>query len=233
MDQAIEILGTVIWPALIFWVIWYLRDEVKRAAPRLTELGLSGAKFAPAPEQKPSLPTGTVAVTAASLEVGKPEIGTPTLVASGLKQLVSDVTARFSRDQIDPVMENMRNEVTARNILDQADQLEAFRYISAALSVGLSHQNNYTAIFGSQLQLLGQMNIDAGVQPAAARAIFDATKSANPIAYQDIAFEQWIGFLLGAGLIMIAATGNYVLTAFGRGFMKYILDRHLPLNKPL
>jgi hypothetical protein len=50
----IEILKIVAWPALLLWLVWYLRDEVKRVATRITELGLTGAKFAPPPPEQVS-----------------------------------------------------------------------------------------------------------------------------------------------------------------------------------
>src|SRR5262245_45071922 len=34
----LELLKIAAWPALIAWLVWYLRDEVKRAATRITEL---------------------------------------------------------------------------------------------------------------------------------------------------------------------------------------------------
>jgi hypothetical protein len=51
-------------------------------------------------------------------------------------------------------------------------------------------------------------------------------------AYRSYTFEQWIGFLQGTGLITIAPNGNYVLTTYGRGLLQYVLNEHLPTNKP-
>jgi hypothetical protein len=112
------------------------------------------------------------------------------------------------------------------------DQVEALIYALASTNIQLVHEKNYNLIFGSQITLLAQMNTDAGVPPDTARSIYDTAKSAFPDLYRTYSYEQWIGFVQGSGLCTVAPSGNYVLTAFGRGFLKYILDRHLPVNKP-
>jgi hypothetical protein len=40
-----------------------------------------------------------------------------------------------------------------------------------------------------------------------------------------------MGFLTQSGLVALQ-DGNYILTPFGRGFLKYIVDRRLATNKP-
>jgi hypothetical protein len=56
IQDLIDILKIVAWPALVIWIAWFLKDEVKRAALRLIEIGPSGAKFAP-PAQQTATPT--------------------------------------------------------------------------------------------------------------------------------------------------------------------------------
>ena len=53
-----------------------------------------------------------------------------------------------------------------------------------------------------------------------------------PDAYRSYTFEQWITFLVGSGLATVGQD-NYVLTPYGRGLLRYIVDRQLqPNNKP-
>jgi hypothetical protein len=77
------------------------------------------------------------------------------------------------------------------------------------------------------------MNPDTGVSPNFARIAYDEAKASYPDIYRTITFEQWIGFLVGAWLCSLASNGNYVLTVYGRGFLKYIVDRRYAVNKPL
>lgn len=70
----IEVLKIVAWPAIVGWIIWYLRDEIKRAGSRIIELGPAGARFAPPPEQVPTQPTTGVSAAvqpASTLTTGR------------------------------------------------------------------------------------------------------------------------------------------------------------------
>ena len=42
----LNFLSSLAWPAVVVWLVWYLRDEVKGAAKRITALGYTGAQFA-------------------------------------------------------------------------------------------------------------------------------------------------------------------------------------------
>jgi hypothetical protein len=148
-----------------------------------------------------------------------------------LQQLISNITAFISKDQLDPSLQTTRSDLETKIGHELKDQVEALLYNSASLNVQLAHEKNYNVIFGSQLQLLAQANIDFGMLPTTAKAIYDTAKSTNPEVYRSFTFEQWFGFLQGGGLITTAPNGNYVLTNYGRGFLKYILDRHLSVNK--
>jgi hypothetical protein len=39
VEALTEILQIIAWPAIVAWLVWYLRDEVKRAAARSSSLG--------------------------------------------------------------------------------------------------------------------------------------------------------------------------------------------------
>ena len=69
VQDLIDILKIVAWPALVIWIAWFLKDEVKRAALRLIEIGPSGAKFAP-PAQQTATPTEGVPARPDSSQLG-------------------------------------------------------------------------------------------------------------------------------------------------------------------
>jgi hypothetical protein len=142
-----------------------------------------------------------------------------------------------SEDQLAGPVKIIRDDLTKDVGPDPKNQVEALTYLSAGLNVQLTHERNYNAIFGSQLQLLEQMNPAIGVPPSVPRQIYDAAKAAFPEMYRDYTFDQWIAFLQNGGLITVgghslSTLGNYVLTPYGRGFLKYIVDRRLSVNKP-
>jgi hypothetical protein len=221
-----EILRILAWPAIVAWLVWYLRDEVKRAAARIIELGLTGAKFAPPlpPEQVASPPERV-------LQAPGPQLPAPQEGSSRLQQYITSVRAFIPYEQVDVAVQRVRADLNQAIGSNPGDQAEALVYTVASLNIQLAQERNYNAIYGSQLRLLAQMTSSAGVSPAVTRQVFEEAKAAYPEAYRTYTFEQWIGFLQASGLCAIAENGNYVLTPFGRGFLKYIVDRRLPTNK--
>ena len=221
----IKILSIVTWPAVILWIVWYLRDEIKRVANRTIEAGLSGFKFAPPPPpgQIPSPPTEGVAATSSQ---------PPSQTAGGdrIGQFIANIRGQFSPEQVEPATQVVRAELDKTFGSDPADQVEGLVYAVASLNIQLSHERNYNLIYGSQLQLM-ELMIGSGIPVEVARRFYEEAKAAFPEVYRNYTFEQWIEFLLRSGLIAVQ-DGNYVLTPYGRGLLKYIVDRHLLTNKP-
>jgi len=227
----LEFLKIVAWPALIAWLFCYFRDEVRRVIARITKLGLTGAEFAPPPEQVSTPPPKGVSAAAPSAQPPSRDIAYASPQPGSVQQFIDRIKTGISADQLDPSVQAVRNDLTTFGA-NQAAQVEALTYSVASLNIQLAHERNYRAIFGSQLQLLALMNADIGVPANVARNVYDTAKTTYPEVYRSYTFEQWIGFLQSTGLITIAPNGNYVLTAYGRGLLKYILDQHLATNKP-
>ena len=130
----IEVLKIVAWPAIVAWIVWYLRDEVKRAAARVTKIGLTGAEFAPPPDQISSPPpsggisaaasdhslradSGALVVTGSEAEVARKS---PSSDASPTALFIANLKASISEDQLEPT----RLDPSARTqvpILSSAD----------------------------------------------------------------------------------------------------------------
>lgn len=220
MDAFIKILAIVVWPVVIVWIAWYLRDEIKRVANRTVEAGLSGFKFAPpASEQLPSPPKEGVAETSSSLQpTGRGRV----------HEFIAGVKGWLS-GQLEPAAQRVRSELDQTFGTNPSDQVEGLVYVVASLNVQLSYERNFNAIYGSQLRLMEQM-IGGGVSTDVARKFYEEAKAMFPDIYRSNTFEQWITFLVGSGLVTVGHA-NYVLTQYGRGFLKYIVDRQLPTNK--
>jgi hypothetical protein len=216
----IDIVKALAWPAVVAWVVWYLRDELKAAAKMLTEIGPTGAKFAP-----PQQVVETTAVVALGSEKAS---GTGVTASHNVQAFIGQVKSVISDDQLQPMLQKIRHDLSSMAGENQRDQIEALLYNSASLSVQLAHERTYNVIFGSQLTLLAQANGVNGLSQAAARGLFEQiAKPANP----SLSFEQWIAYLTNSGLMQLDPLGNYVLTIYGRGFLKYIVDRKLSVFK--
>jgi hypothetical protein len=227
--RLIELLKVLTWPAVVVWLIWYLRDEVKRAAARIIELGLTGAKFAPPPPPEqvpPPSPASPLPTPGDSAQSGA-------LAASDrTQQFIAEIKSRVSEDQLRSSVQALREQLPSRTGTDPKQQVEGLIYFAASLAIQLGHEQVYRSIYGSQLEALAQMIPAGGAPPNVAKDIYERAKASFPDAYRSYTFEQWIRFLFQTGLCQIGPNGDYVLTPYGRGFLKYIVDAHLPPNKP-
>jgi hypothetical protein len=225
MDALIKILDTVKWPVAVVLIIVvlasYLRDELKRVVNRTVKAGLSGFEFAPPPsEQLPSPPKEGIAVTSSTLQsTGRDRV----------REFMAGVRG-FLAEQLEPAAQKVRSELDQTFGTNPSDQIEGLVYVVASLNVQLTHERHFIAIYGSQLRLMEQM-IGTGVSADVARKFYEEAKAMFPDVYRSYTFEQWITFLVGSGLVTVGQ-GNYVLTPYGRGFLKYIIDRQLPPKKP-
>jgi hypothetical protein len=223
LKAAIEVLKIVVWPGCLIWLVWYLRDEVKRVAARLIKLGLSGAEFAPPLEQVPSPPTTGVSPTPSDAQSASQGAG-----GTRLQQFIANTKQFIAGDQLEPAVRTVRADLMAKIGDNPADQIEALMYTVASLNIQVTHERNYNIMYGSQLRLLHLMTSAFGITRDDAKTFFEEAKSTWPDFYRSVTFEQWIGFLQQSGLCTVDPNGNYVLTPYGRGFLKYIVDRHLP-----
>ena len=228
MTAIVNLVSGLAWPFVVALVVWYFRNDLKTALKRVTEVGLTGAKFQPPSPPEQQIPSPASAVTAQELPAPKSDVPAP---KPGVQAYIAQVKSFISADQLDPVLQKLKTDLAT--VAMTSDQLEVMLYLAASLTVQLSHERNYNAIFGSQINLLAQANSAGGIAPAMANALYEQAKAANPIFAAAYKFDQWIGYLINASLLTQSQTGAYVLTNYGRGFLKYILDRQLPVNKPL
>jgi hypothetical protein len=75
-----------------------------------------------------------------------------------------------------------------------------------------------------------ELMIGGAVSAEVAGRFYEEAKAAFPEAYRNYTFGQWIGFLIRSVLITVQGD-NFILTPYGRGLLRYILDNHLPPNK--
>jgi hypothetical protein len=250
-----EIVKILAWPAVVAVIFLYLRKEIKSLAPRITKASWTGFEVAPPNQIPPPPPSGgfstvsggsSLIADATVLKRGSETEAQTSPSSDSPAPFIAKIKETISEDQLDGPVKALRDDLTKNVGPDPKNQVEALTYFSAALNVALAHERNYNAIFGSQLRLLEQMIPGPGVPPSVARQIYDAAKAAFPDLYRGYTFDQWIGFLQNGGLITVGAhadiekatslidlgtVGNYVLTVYGRGFLKYILDRRLAVNK--
>jgi hypothetical protein len=186
---------------------------------------LSGFEFAPpTPEQIPSPPKEGVSPTSSIPQQTAQSPG------GGPQTFIAGIRGYLSEEQVEPAAQRVRSELSNAFGQNPADQVEGLVYVVASLNIQLSHERHYNLIYGSQLRLMEQM-IGGSVSTEFARRIYEEAKSAFPEVYRNYTFKQWIEFLVRSGLCAVGEDGHYVLTPYGRGFLRYIVDRRLSPNK--
>jgi hypothetical protein len=232
----LDLCRTLAWPIVVVALAFGFKDQIKRAAERLIEFSpTGGAKFAPPiQEQIPPKPSDPLeAGTTIEHAEGPPPMTDQNLSHGSLllQTFIANVRATVPDDVLLPAVDQLRPDVKSRLGDQPRDQVEGLIFSLSALNIHLTYEKNYQAIFGSQIRALAQMNTDFGSSRDALLAIFTAAKAAYPQLYGSYSFDQWLNWIQQSGLCTIGVNGNYVLTPNGRGFLKYLLDRHLFLEK--
>jgi hypothetical protein len=229
--EIIELTKALAWPCVTVFAILYLRVQLRAAFARLTEIGPTGAKFAPPAQQQVPAPSSPTLGKEDTSQVGAAK---PISVQTFISQLKSGIPENV----LEPMVGRIRQDLVAIAGDHPSDQIEALVYNLASTNVQLSYERIYNAIFGSQLSLLleaggfgGVIPTPEGVSQALARQRFDQAKTANSTWYGTFSFEAWIGFLVSQGLLTMDANGRYFLTDYGRGFLRYVFGRQLSLVK--
>jgi hypothetical protein len=102
----------------------------------------------------------------------------------------------------------------------------------AAALIRESWERTYLWIFGTQIRLLQKLNESAqGLTEGEVRGIYQTGTSQYPEVYRAYPFENWIAFMETATLTM-KYIGRYLITPYGRGFLKYLVAQGLSFERP-
>ncbi len=201
-------LGSITWPLLLLGGGYYFRNEIKAAFARIKEFGPSGVKLdTPPPTQQ-----ATSATAATRIDF-----------VAGIKQFISP-------EQLEPAVEQLKKELRGHTT-DKDEQLEIMIYGVASLNIQLAHERTYRNIFGSQVNALVAMNVAGGASEETLKQIYAPAAAQYVEVYKTFSFEAWVTFLVNSGLA-VRTENNYQTTPYGRGFLKYAVDKHLFFPKP-
>lgn len=114
-------------------------------------------------------------------------------------------------------------------LIDQAQRENTLIRAVAVHQLRAGHEFIYNRMYGSQIQLLKQLNELGGT---ASIDLFNYLYDDKSKYYSNYSFLDWIGFLVSANMIVISGS-NAVLTVFGRDFLLYIVNQGLAEQKPL
>lgn len=230
----VEMVRATALPGAAVWLGYYFRGELRGVAGRIVRLGPAGVELAPSPTQQTANP-------ADSLDPLRMSTGTPTSASAPVtgagtrtsaQEFIAKARAEISADQLDPTAARVRQELDELANGDLTAKINIMIYAYSIANIQLAHERNYHVIFGSQIELLAQANIFSdGLSDEATRAIYNRAAESYPDLYRTYTFEQWSSFLKNSGLCSIDAQQHFVVTPFGRGFLRYIIDRKLNYQK--
>lgn len=92
----------------------------------------------------------------------------------------------------------------------------------------------YRLIFGSQLNLLGQLTSSSSAPLADARSYYEVASKEHKQQFAGYSFDQWLRWLTDdASLVQTIENDQLVVTTDGREFMRYLITIGLPRTKAL
>ena len=202
------IVGSVSWPIALVVVCYVLKKPIEGLFERLQE----------ATHKETSLKFGSG------------------LQATGPITTNSQVADALPQDALGLIQEGeniILEAFDSQGIDSDSDRLRILlkHFVNNQLRNSYSNAERY--IFGSQLSLLQALNIApvGGVEEAFIRSYYESAKSQYPEEYKDYDFQSWLVFLQTHGLINSEA-GRYFVTVRGRGFLAYLAETGVSLERP-
>jgi len=138
--------------------------------------------------------------------------------SGGVKQVVSP-------ELLDPFVDQLKRQLQLQTT-DKDKQLDILLHWLALTNIQLAFERVYRNIFGSQATALVSMNNVGGASEEIVRQIYAQAAAQYPDVFKAFPFETWIAFLLNSGLA-VRTDNRYQTTAYGRGFLKYVVDAQL------
>jgi hypothetical protein len=205
------------WPgvALVLGVIGIVvfREELRGLIRRVTSFSVSKAGLNATSPQPQALPQN------------------PSISAIGSSDFARRAAADVEPLVLDQRITGICAEFDSQGIAT-GNREEAFLQLLAAALTREGWARIYLFILGAQIQLLQRLNESpVGLSEADIRHFYESGVAREQEYYRAVPLEVWIGFLETTTLVN-QYEGKYVITPYGRGFLKYIVAQRLPFDRP-
>ena len=194
----IAVFTTTVWALLVGGLAFAFKKDISALLGRVKKVG--PAELEAAGQQ------ALVTVTPPQVPVAAPVISAP---AGSLPAKVEEFAVSSAKN------------------FSEGERANFFKAQLVAAAVGLTYEQANYVIFGSQLQLLLELN---GATTVIFRAseIYRRVAELEPAFYSTYPFELWIGWLERNSLVS-NVDGNLSITYDGREFLKYLIHRGYPM----
>ena len=213
-DAVFGILKIVIWPILVLVIVLILRKSIINLVDRIQKFGIGGVS-AEARQQK-----NDQAETLPKQDEKK--FDTKNL-DKALNQF-SDSTINHFANLVD-------TETSQKEINDFKDKSDVLYKYSQLLYLLNSFNRLYEVIYGSQLSILNKINTTANETKDSVKSFYDDAARYYPDFYSAYNYDEYFGFLISQGLLVQQENETISISAYGRDFLKFLIDTGKPLNK--
>jgi len=206
MSTFVTLVGYLVWPALIFYVVWKFESEIRAAltsvpnlANRLNKAGI--IEFQPLAIQQVQ-----------ELEVHQIE------------------TLAWSRDAlVVPYEDHLLRHLRSTGIDRQPDYTERLIYSMAEFARVAQGEIVARTIFGTQIAALKQMN-SAPLTPEALKVFHDRhihKVTDDDRGQEPLTFDQWLYFFTVRELAEVSDDGRYAATPTAASLLRYLEAREV------
>ena len=200
----------LIWPAVVVllagFVIWLVREPLRRLVDRITSVDKSGIHAAP---QQATLP-----------DEGAKAVSSQDLMELNFNSVIAD-------------QENLLREGLSKIDFPSSGARESLLLRALARSlVNSQFERTSMLIYGSQLELVVEASSrPAGIDEGMVVRKFNEAKAANSVFHERTTLESFRGFLLGNRLVL--PEGDRLrITPVGKEFLKFLVDNGFTYRRP-
>jgi hypothetical protein len=209
-SELVSLLDVLKWPLLVIFFLVIFRKPIIAFINRLTKIGRGNLSL--------------VADGDTHQQKGNPEKpqASVSLVDKGLGLFQSETIGYFHQ--------LVMKETDLSNIAEESSQVERLSNYATILYIYKYFDSIYYVIYGSQLQILQQLNTFAVETRETLKRFYDAAVTQNPAIYANYTYESYLAYLLSYQLILDAGT-QIRITYFGADFLKYIVATNKTMNR--
>lgn len=207
------ILSTIAWPAVTLVILFVLKTPISNLIMRITKIGYDKA--------------GIVAESPRIQSDNPDESSMNKLSHENLDKalgLFSNETLQFFEDAV-------LKETNLKDFKTSEERESVLYKYSQAIYLIMHFNKIYQMIFGSQIRLLQALNGSEIEDFDSLKVFYTSAKTNNPKGYEGYSYEQYLGFLIRFGLILVDKKDNIKITILGRDFLKYMIETGLSTEK--
>jgi hypothetical protein len=231
-----ELLKTIAtsWPFWIFVLaivfIFMFRSDIKNLLSRTTRIGPAGLTVSDTPSKETQAHAAADVSPVLAVPAPPPTDGAPAATTAAIDP-ADAILVTLDDSYIRQKEQELLVELNNRGINDTNKKLRLFPRLIAAAFVVTEYERAEGAIWGSQLQILAELNSSATLPAAQLHPFYEAARPQAPEAFAQYPFENYMDFLKTQGFVT-EADHAFTITDKGRQYLVWRLRVGKKARKP-